>query len=364
LARHPKTHLRPRFFLEPANIGEQNGQPSEAGEGPPGRVAFVEAEDVETEPNVLVALLAIRTLGGRSVPASHVVVKALKAPIKHAVEQGLLREDTLTEQVPVEGKKKPKTVKTKVVGLTEAGERALRASGDPEVLAAAQARMVAAEVEALRRGLDADRAALRQEVQAALAGPGKDKGQDKFQAEVGKLAKALEALTEKVRQLQERQPKGGTGAETLMAKIDEGFDSLGAKLERALQGLPKPAAQRPSTPASPAANATPPARPETPAQKPPDSQSLQAVLRKAYDELKAHYREYQEGMVELPRLYHEARRVRPGLTVEEFQRELVALESRRVLDLHIRNEVRDAPEADKAIRRNDKLYYFVYWPHA
>ena len=68
--------------------------------------------------------------------------------------------------------------------------------------------------------------------------------------------------------------------------------------------------------------------------------------------------------MELPRLFHEARRSRPGLSVEEFQRELLALEAKRVVDLHIRNEVRDAPEADKAIRRNDKLYYFVYWPQS
>jgi hypothetical protein len=319
---------------------------------------------VETEPNVLVALLAIRTLGGRVAPASHEVVKALKGPIKQAVEKGLLREDTLTEQVPVEGKKKPKTLKTKVVGLTEAGERMLHAAGDPEALAATQARMVAAEVDALRRGLDADRAALRQEVQTALAGPGKDRGPDKFQAEVGKLAQALERLTEKVRQLQERQPKGGAGTETLMAKIDEGFASLGAKLERALQGLSRAPAPRPSAPAQPSPASSPAPRAEPPAPKPAEPAPLQAVLRKAYEELKAHYREYQEGMVELPRLYHEAKRARPGLSVEEFQRELLALESRRALDLHIRNEVRDAPEADKAIRRNDKLYYFVYWPQS
>jgi hypothetical protein len=264
-------------------------------------------------------------------------------------------------------------VKTKVVGLTEAGERVLRASGDPEALAATQARVVAGEVEALRRGLDADRAALKQQVQAALAGQGKDKGQDKFHAEVSKLAKALEALTEKVRQLQDKQPKGDAGAEALMAKIDEGFASLGGKLERALQGLPRtttpahqpaPATPRPSTPAHPSVVSVPTPRPEAPAPQPADAASLQTVLRKAYDELKAHYREYQEGMVELPRLYHEAKRTRPGLSVEEFQREILALESKRVLDLHIRNEVRDAPEADKAIRRNDKLYYFVYWSHS
>jgi hypothetical protein len=88
------------------------------------------------------------------------------------------------------------------------------------------------------------------------------------------------------------------------------------------------------------------------------------VLHRAYEELKAHYREFQEGMVDLPRLYHEARRARPDLSVEEFRREILALESHRALDLHIRNEVRDAPEPEKAIRRNDKLYYFVYWPRS
>jgi hypothetical protein len=66
-------------------------------------------------------------------------------------------------------------------------------------------------------------------------------------------------------------------------------------------------------------------------------------------------------MVELPRLYHEAKRARPELTVDQFHRELLDLESQRSLDLHIRNEVRDAPEPDKGIWRNDKLYYYVFW---
>jgi hypothetical protein len=340
--------------------------------GLPGQFAVVEAEDVEAEPNVLVALLAVRALGGRSAPTTHEVIKALKGPIKHAVEQGLLKEDVLTELVPVAGKKKPKAVKTKVVGLTDSGEGLLRDSGDPEALAATQARLVSSEVEALRRGLEADRSALRQEVRAALAGQDKDKGQDKLHAEVAKLAKALDGLAEKVNALHEKLPKGGSGAEALLAKIDEGFANLGAKLDRALQGLSKspvpahhtaPAAQRGSTATPPAASTVATARVEA-APKPPDAVPLQAVLRQAYDELKAHYREFQEGMVELPRLFHEARRSRPGLSVEDFQRELLALEAKHVVDLHIRNEVRDAPEADKAIRRNDKLYYFVYWPQS
>jgi hypothetical protein len=327
---------------------------------------------VQTEPNVLVALLAVRAIGGRSAPATHDVIKALKGPIKHAVEKGLLKEDVLTELVPVEGKKKPKAVKTKVVGLTESGESLLRASGDPEALAVTQARLVSSEVEALRRVLEADRSALRQQVQAALAGQTRDKGQDKLHAEVAKLTTALDGLAEKVKALQEKLPRGGGGAEALLARIDEGFANLGAKFDRALQGLPRSpvpahpagaAAQRTSTAAPPPGSTAATTRAEA-APKPPDSVPLQAVLRRAYDELKAHYREYQEGMVELPRLFHEARRSRPGLSVEEFQRELLALEAKRVVDLHIRNEVRDAPEADKAIRRNDKLYYFVYWPQS
>lgn len=324
------------------------------------------------EPNVLVALLAVRALGGRSVPASHEVVKALKKTIQQAVANGLLKEDTLTEQVPVEGKKKPKTVKTKVVALTEEGERVLRASASAEALAATQARAVAAEVEALRRGLDADRDALKQQVQAALGGKGKDKGDKDYAKQLGELAKKVGELSARLEKLEGTQPKGGS-AEALAAKIDEGFAALLSRLDRALQGLPKPAAHHPAPAAHHASPpihlapkpAPPPTHPAPAQQQPPAApDTLQGILRKAYDELKAHYREYQEGMVELPRLYHEARQARPDLTVADFHRELLALEGQRLLDLHIRNEVRDAPEPEKAIRRNDKLYYFVYWPRS
>jgi hypothetical protein len=340
-------------------------------------------ENVATEPHLLVALLTVRTLGGQSAPANHEVVKGLKKVIQQAVEKGLLEEKTVTEEVAVEGKTKPKKVKTKVVALTEQGERTLRESADPQALAATQGGALAAAVEALRRGLDADREALRQQVRAALAGPGKDKEAEKASKEAGKLgkdvekiARAVEALTEKVRLLEEKQPRPRQGAESLTAKIEEGFAALRAKLDQALHGLPKPTAPAPAghhaAPAShhaaPAAH--PPAAPkvapppEQPPPKPAEPESLPRVLQHAYDELKAHHREYQEGMVELPRLYHEARRARPELTVADFQREILALEGKRVIDLHIRNEVQGAPEPEKAIKRNDKLYYFVYWSRA
>jgi hypothetical protein len=334
---------------------------------------------VETEPGVLVALLAIRTVGGRSAPASHEVVKSLKKPIVQAISQGLLREETLTEQVPVEGKKKPKVVKSKVLALTQEGERRLRESASPEAMAATQLRVVSAQAEALRRSLDADREALKAQVQAALAAKGRDKEAAKHEKEVGKLsaeiakiARSVQVLADKVQQLEARRPQAESGEGGLAAKIDEGFAALRARLDHALQGLstppqitsPAPAGDQPAAgphTAAPPKSAASAVKPPT---APPAHDSLQAVLRRAYDELKAHYREYQEGMVELPRLYHEARRSRPDLTVGDFHRELLTLEGKRVLDLHIRNEVRDAPEPDKAIRRNDKLYYFVYWPRS
>jgi hypothetical protein len=350
-SRSDESHQRAAasFSLETTAAAEQNGRS-------PQSLGFVEAEDVETEANVLVALLAVRALGGRSAPAGHEVVKALKKPIQQAVAQGLLKEETHTQDVPVAGKK-PKKVKTKMVELTEAGEGALRASANPEVLAATQARALAAQVEALGRNLDADRDALKQQVQAALSASAKGKDAGKLSQEVAKLAKSLETLTEKVRKLEEKVPKESGGADTLAAKIDEGFAALRAQLDQALRGLPKPAAP-PDRPA-PAPRAAGPT--ERPAPGPSEPESLRGVLRKAYETLCC-FREFQEGMVELPRLYHEAKRIRPALSVEEFQREILAVESQHVADLHIRNEVRDASEPEKAIRRNDKLYYYIYWP--
>ena len=153
---------------------------------------------METEPNLLMALLAVRALGGQSVPATNEVVKALKKPVKEAVEKGLLKEDIHTEQVPVEGKKKPKTVKTKVIVLTEEGERVLRSSANPEALAVTQAGVVRSQVEALQRSLDADRDALKVQVQAMLKAKGKDEGAAQHEKEVGRLGKEVEKVAKLV----------------------------------------------------------------------------------------------------------------------------------------------------------------------
>jgi hypothetical protein len=84
------------------------------------------------------------------------------------------------------------------------------------------------------------------------------------------------------------------------------------------------------------------------------------VLREAYDEL-CLFVEFQDGVVELPRLYRKAERLRPGLTVREFLDELQRLWDERAVELKIRNEVATATEVDKAIWHNERLYYYLLW---
>ncbi len=83
-------------------------------------------------------------------------------------------------------------------------------------------------------------------------------------------------------------------------------------------------------------------------------------LKSAYDELCLDP-EFEDKVVEIRRLYHEAARSLPGLTVELFHRELEHLQSRRAVELHPLNEVQRAKEPALAIRRGDRLLYFVRW---
>src|SRR5262249_24536637 len=98
--------------------------------------------------------------------------------------------------------------------------------------------------------------------------------------------------------------------------------------------------------------------PEAP---PPESvDTLRTALRTAYDRLCC-YREFQDGLVELPRLYDEAAKAVPELSVAAFRREVESLWQNNAVQLRILNEVREAEEAEKAIQRDNKLYYFLYW---
>ncbi len=109
---------------------------------------------------------------------------------------------------------------------------------------------------------------------------------------------------------------------------------------------------RSGQPSSPSVTA-----PTSPLISPP---SLRTVLRNAYDQC-TRYADCQDGLVDLPRLYHEAKKILPSLTVAAMHQELQAMWSERILELKILNEVRLAREPDLGIRRGDYLYYFVFW---
>jgi hypothetical protein len=97
-----------------------------------------------------------------------------------------------------------------------------------------------------------------------------------------------------------------------------------------------------------------PAVPSAPA--PP----VREVLRRQYDYL-CRLIEFQDRLVELPRLYQKAREELPALTVQQFHEELLALERERSIELYLLNEVRNAARPELGIRRDGNLYYFVLW---
>ena len=88
--------------------------------------------------------------------------------------------------------------------------------------------------------------------------------------------------------------------------------------------------------------------------------ALRTVLRQAYDDM-CLLVDFEDRLVPLPRLYHQAKHLLPTLTVSAFHQELQQLWDERVLELQGINEVRTAAEPDKAIRRGDDLLYFVMW---
>lgn len=111
--------------------------------------------------------------------------------------------------------------------------------------------------------------------------------------------------------------------------------------------------------------APPPAIPTpTPASMPPPlpltPERIRHVLKAAYDELCLDV-EFQDKVIELRRLYHEAVRTTPELTVEQFHRELVSLQQARLVELKALNEVQYAREPHLAIRQNDRLLYYLLW---
>ncbi|MDW8244851.1 MAG: hypothetical protein RMJ88_16735 [Thermogemmata sp.] len=88
--------------------------------------------------------------------------------------------------------------------------------------------------------------------------------------------------------------------------------------------------------------------------------NLQDIIKKAYDDLCLDP-DFHDRLVEIWRLYHWLRRKIPSLTIQEFHNELLRMEKDRVVELQALNEVQRAKEPELAIRRNERLLYYLYW---
>ncbi len=172
----------------------------------------------------------------------------------------------------------------------------------------------------------------------------------------GKAARPLFRLTpEGAREAVARLEAGALAAlRSAVAQIRRGLETLKAleaalaPLEAALAAGAPPAALHPAS-----APLGQPPSPAVPA-------LLRDLLRRKYDYLRRLV-EFQDGLVELPRLYEKAHEEVPGLTVRQFHDELLKLWDERAIELHILNEVRSAGHPEQGIRRGDALYYFVLW---
>src|SRR5690606_29925129 len=138
-----------------------------------------------------------------------------------------------------------------------------------------------------------------------------------------------------------------------------GTDSLGREWRNGelVAAKDEPTQQRPA--AQPESTAQPtaavPEEESTPRLKP---EEFDSVIGKSMDELKL-YVEFQDGVIDMHRLYDEDKRRAPGLSVEEFHDGLKRLRDERKVELHKLNEVHKREDGGKAIWENDRLYYYV-----
>ncbi|VTR97834.1 hypothetical protein [Tuwongella immobilis] len=139
------------------------------------------------------------------------------------------------------------------------------------------------------------------------------------------------------------------------------------QLKLGVTAAPSAAPSAPSAPTaapSGAAAAKPAAAPAAttataPASSAP-SKPLPALLKEAYDHL-CLFVEFRHKLVHLYRLYHEAKKRYPALTVEDFHNTLWNMSQNREIELRVLNEVHKAEQRELAIYRDHTLYYYVQW---
>jgi hypothetical protein len=118
----------------------------------------------------------------------------------------------------------------------------------------------------------------------------------------------------------------------------------------------KPAA-KPATPAPPAPEAAPAAS------DPAHVAKVQGTIKEAFNH-QLMFDEHEGGYMPIFRLYYEALKRHPGLTVPEFHEHLKDMQNNYELELHKLNEVHMAEHPDKAIvtgkgTKDERMYYYV-----
>lgn len=274
----------------------------------------------------MLVLIALRLQGGRSVPATDEPLKTLKKQVTVAKQKGLIAERKADVTAPGGGKPK----KVAVLDITDLGEAALRAVANPEVVAALQA----ADKASFFKKLEADREALRQQLAAAATASSKGKAKVDPSKLIADVTKQVAALSDRLAKLETAVASQGDGG--LLARIEAGF----AALEQKLGGMPAAPPQGSGAVAS--------------------GKTLADDLLDAYRTL-CQFPEFNDEIIPLPRLYHEAKRARNDLSVESMHRELRKLWDQRKLQLKVINEVMLATEPEKAIHSGENMYYYVYW---
>jgi hypothetical protein len=296
-------------------------------------------------------------MGGEAVPAADEPMKSLKKLCEAAVGQGLLQKRKLPVSSTQPGGK-TKVKKVDVYDLTSEGQEFLTRAVSREVLATAEG---AGFLQSLQRGIEADRQKLHEEVVLALGGKTKGKDDGKLQKELDGLVKEVEKIARRLEKLEALARPAEDGG--ILGRIDQGFAALSARLEQALRSMPVPAAQSAAQAPSGMSPLPQPQRSTSQQEVKPGpvaARDLESSLKRVYEELRLLVR-YQDGLVELPELYDEVQKVLPGLTIVDYHRELLKLEQQRKVELHILNEVRLAQEPEKAINRNDAVYYYLLW---
>ena len=274
-----------------------------------------------------------------------------KQAAAEAEQGGYLRSRSETVP-PTTPRGKAKTV---IVGeLTEQGRRYLLDSDSPkEVL---EALLPAVQALATPQPLPAADA-FRAEVEKATATCVKA-----IENAFSKLQTSVEsALTGLEKSVTKAFPSATTAPALDPAPVLAALQAALTRIAGTVSGVPsQPLAVPPPVHQTSTAGRTTPAGSRAGEGSPPSPEQIRTVLRQAYDRL-CLFEEFQDKLVEIPRLFHEAVRRLPELTRESFHQTLEGLRSERKIELHVLNEVHKASDRHLAIERDGRVFYYVFW---